>query len=100
MNKRIRNKLSSNILERYTNNNCTFKGLEFNRPETKVVAGLREKHHQQRLLSQTKETWEERVNRIDSYKFANPTPIKVHKSPTLWDRLRDKIGGWLKWMVR
>lgn len=45
----------------------------------------------------TKEgTWEERINRIDSYKFANPTPIKLHKSPTVWGRLKEKIGGWFK----
>lgn len=42
------------------------------------------------------ETWEERINRIDSYKFANPTPIKVHRSPTLWDRLKDRLKGWLR----
>lgn len=91
MNKRIKNKLSGNILEKYEANNRSFEGLEFNRPETKVIAGLREKHRQQRLLSKTKETWEERINRIDSYKFANPTPIKVHKSPTTWAKIKNKI---------
>lgn len=42
------------------------------------------------------ETWEERINRIDGYKFANPTPIKVHKSPTVWDKIKVKLKGWLK----
>ena len=61
------------------------KGLELSLEATKEV-----------IEFMTEETWEERINRIDGYKFANPTPIKVHKSPTVWDKIKDKLKEWLK----
>lgn len=120
MNKRIEKKLSKNInLKRKV-----FRGgvrIPLSRPERKlarlhedifmlgITEALKDCHETTKNMgvslelfngvveAMTKEeTWEERINRIDSYKFANPTPIKVHKSPTVWERLKDKVGGWLR----
>lgn len=117
MNLRIKNKLAKNILVKYRENGESFSGLELSVPERRLynnrrkrakhLAKIREEESKGLELPleaakeiiefMTKEeTWEERINRIDSYKFANPTPIKVHKSPTVWGRLKDKIGGWFK----
>ena len=120
MNKRIEKKLSKNIkLKRKA-----FRSgvrIPLTRPEKKlarlhkdifmsgIAEALRDCHGTTKNMgvslelfdgvvnAMTKEeTWEERINRINSYKFANHTPIKVHKSPTVWDKIKAKLKGWLK----
>ena len=96
MNKRIQKKLSDNVLRKYRRNGYNLNGLEYSRPEAKLMRSVAEVHRQRTSPSRTEETWEERINRIDSYKFANPTPIKVHKSPTVWGKIKNRIKEWLK----
>ena len=117
MNLRIKNKLARNILAKYRENGENFNGLKLSVPERRLYNNRRkrakhlvkireEKSEGLELPLEAKkeiiefmtkeETWEERINRIDSYKFANPTPIKVHKSPTIWDKIKDKLKEWLR----
>ena len=117
MNLRIENKLTKNILAKYRDNGESFSGLKLSVPERRLYNNRmkRAKHLVKIREEKTKglelpleatkeviefmaeeETWEERINRIDGYKFVNPTPIRVHKSPTVWERLKDKIGCWLR----
>ena len=120
MNKRIKNKLTKNIKRKRKAFRCGVR-IPLTRAERKLVRkdkvvtlltigdalkGQSEKSKGLELpLEATKEiiefmtkeeTWEERINRIDSYKFDNPTPIKVHKSPTVWDKIKDKLKEWLR----
>lgn len=109
MNKRIEKKLSKGIKMKCQRFRTSAIAEPLNRAEKRFVNRYKCTHLSRidgrNVLDCSKvlednpileETWEERVNRIDSYKFANPTPIKVHKSPTVWERLKDKIGGWLR----
>ena len=120
MNKRIKNKLTNNIKRKRKAFRCGVR-IPLTRAERKLARrnkvvvlstigdGLKDQYETSRglglSLEATKEiiefmtkeeTWEERINRIDSYKFANPTPIKVHKSPTIWDKIKDKLKEWLR----
>lgn len=101
MNLRIKDKLAKNILKKYQDNGRSFENLKLTRPERELERRVNEKFGKMLMERKTvkgvvEETWEERINRIDNYKFANPTPIRVHKSPTVWERLKDTIGGWFK----
>lgn len=121
MNKRIEKKLIKGVREKRQQQRLTGVRVSLTRPERKLVRrhknvtlqtisdALRDCHETTKNMGVSlelfngvveattkEETWEERINRIDSYKFANPTPIKVHKSPTVWERLKDKVGGWFK----
>ena len=101
MNLRIKDKLAKNILAKYRDNNGSFEGLELTRPERALQRLVHERVERMLVEQKAKEvgneeTWEERINRIDNYKFANPTPIKVHKSPTVWDKIKDKFKEWLQ----
>lgn len=121
MNKRIEKKLTKNVKEKRQRQRLTGARVPLTRPERKLAR--RHKNVTLQTIGDAlkdclaitgditlsyeatkeviefmteEETWEERINRIDSYKFANPMPIKVHRSPTLWDRLKDKLKGWLR----
>ena len=112
MNKRIKNKLTKNIKRKRKAFRCGVR-IPLTRAERKLVRkdkavvlltiGDAPKEQSEKskglelpLEATKEEAWEERIKRIDSYKFANPTPIKIHKSPTMWDKIKDKIKEWLR----
>ena len=121
MNKRIEKKLTKSVREKRQQQRLTGVRVPLTRPERKLARrhknvtlqtigdALKDCHASVRDMALSyeatkeiiefmtkEETWEERINRIDSYKFTNPTPIKVHRSPTFWDRLKDRLKGWFR----
>lgn len=100
MNLRIKDQLAKNILKKYQDNGRSFENLKLTRPERELERRVDERVTKVVAENKGTEVGAEdsrgsRVGRVSGYSFVDPAPIKFHKPTTTWDKIKDKLKGWL-----